>query len=108
MARKVSIVLVDDLNGGPADETVQFKVGSTGYEIDLSAANAAAFRGHLAPFIKYARHAGRAPRPRGGQGASARAHNGSIRAWAKEHGIAIKDRGRIPAHVVERYEAASS
>jgi hypothetical protein len=44
MAQKITITLEDDLDGGPADETVRFAIGGAGYEIDLSASNTAAFR----------------------------------------------------------------
>jgi hypothetical protein len=58
MAQKVSVVLEDDLDGGPADETVRFGLGGTEYEIDLNKKNASAFRKQLAPFIEHARKAG--------------------------------------------------
>jgi Lsr2 len=32
---------------------------------------------------------------------------GDVRAWAKAEGIPVNDRGRIPASVVEQYEAAT-
>jgi hypothetical protein len=57
MATKITVVLEDDLDGGPADETVRFGIGGTDCEIDLSAKNAAAFRRQLAPFIEHARRA---------------------------------------------------
>ncbi len=44
MAQKVTVALEDDLNGGPADETVRFGFDGTEYEIDLSAQNVRAFR----------------------------------------------------------------
>ena len=44
MATKITVVLDDDLEGDPADETVRFGVGGTGYEIDLNASNAPTFR----------------------------------------------------------------
>jgi len=105
MATKVTIALEDDLEGGPAHETVRFAVGGAQYEIDLSKKNARAFRKHLAPFVEHARKAGRGPRrPRT---ASNRQRSGDIRAWAKEQGIAVSDRGRIPASVMEQYHAAA-
>lgn len=55
MAQKVPVVLKDDLDGGPADETVRFELGGTEYEIDLNKSNAAALRKRLAPFIEHAR-----------------------------------------------------
>lgn len=104
MAKKITVALEDDLDGGPADQTVRFGVGGTDYEIDLNKKNAKAFRKQLAPFVEHARRAGRGQhRPRT---SSTRQRSSDIRAWAKEQGITVSDRGRIPASVVARYEAA--
>ena len=107
MAQKVTVTLQDDLDGGPADETVRFAIGGTGYEIDLSTSNAAAFRRRLAPFIACARKAGRGPRRQPGSSTASRQRSGDIRAWAKEAGIAVSERGRIPTSVVDQYQAAT-
>ena len=107
MAQKVTVALEDDLDGGPADETVRFGLDGAEYEIDLSKKNATALRRQLAPFTEHARKAGRAQRRRPGRTASSRERSGDIRAWAKDQGIAVSERGRIPASVVEQYEAAS-
>ena len=58
MAQKVNIILVDDLDGGSADENVRFGLDGVSYEIDLSAANAAELRSSLERFV-----AARARRP---------------------------------------------
>jgi hypothetical protein len=107
MAQKVTVALEDDLDGGPADETVRFGIGGVEYEIDLSKKNAAAFRRKLAPYIEHARKAGRGQRRRLGRTWANRDRSGSIRAWAKQAGLAVSARGRIPASVVEQYEAAT-
>jgi hypothetical protein len=107
MATKITVVLEDDLDGGPADQTVRFALGGSQYEIDLSTKNATAVRRQLAPFTGHARKAGQGPRRRAGRTASSRERSGGIRAWAKDQGIAVSDRGRIPASVVERYQAAT-
>jgi hypothetical protein len=106
MAQKVTVELEDDLTGGPADETVRFAFDGTGYEIDLSAKNATAFRKQLAPYIEHARGADRVQPRRGGRTTASRQRSGDIRAWAKQHGMTVSERGRIPASVVEQYEAA--
>jgi Lsr2 len=106
MAQKVTVELQDDLDGGPADETVRFGLDSAEYEIDLSSQNAAAFRTKLAPFIDHARKAGRGQHRRPGR-AAGRGRSGDIRAWAKDQGIAVSARGRIPASVAEQYHAAT-
>ena len=108
MAQKVTVALEDDLTGGPAQETVRFAFAGTAYEIDLNGKNAAAFRTQLAPFIEHARKAGRAQPHRPGRTAASRQPSGDIRAWAKDHGITVSERGRIPASVVEQYHAAGS
>ena len=105
MATRITIALEYDLDGGPADQTVRFAIGGTEYEIDLNNKHAAAFRKRLTPYLEHARKAGRGQRrPRT---ASTRQRSGDIRAWAKEHGIAVSGRGRIPARVVEQYEATT-
>ena len=106
MAQKVTVVLEDDLTGGPAKQTVRFAFEGTGYEIDLNAKNAAAFGKQLAPYIEHARRAGRAQPRRPGRTGGQR--SGDIRAWAKEHGLAVSERGRIPAGVLEQYHAAGN
>jgi hypothetical protein len=106
MAQKITVALEDDIDGGPADETVRFGLGGADYEIDLSRKNAAAFRRQLAPFIEHARRAGRGQRRRPGRTASSRERSADIRAWAKDQGITVSDRGRIPASVAEQYDAA--
>jgi hypothetical protein len=107
MAQRVTIALEDDLDGGPADQTVRFAFGGADYEIDLNKKNAAAFRKKLAPFVEHARKAGRAQPRRAGRTAASRQRSGDIRVWAKDHGIAVSERGRIPASVVEQYQAAT-
>jgi nucleoid-associated protein Lsr2 len=107
MAQRVTVTLEDDLNGGPANETVRFAFGGSDYEIDLSTKNATAFRKKLAPFIEHARKTGRGQARRPARTAARRQRSGDIRAWAKGHGIAVSERGRIPASVVEQYQAAT-
>jgi hypothetical protein len=107
MAQKITVALEDDIDGGPADETVRFGLGGAEYEIDLSTKNATAFRQQLAPFIEHARRTGRGQRRRPGRTVSSRERSADIRAWAKDQGITVSDRGRIPASVAEQYEAAT-
>jgi hypothetical protein len=107
MATKITAALEDDLDGGPANETVRFGLGSAQYEIDLNKKNARAFRKKLAPFLEHARKAG----PGQGRGpartASSRQRSVDIRAWAKATGLPVSDRGRLPASVAAQYEATT-
>jgi hypothetical protein len=104
----MTIMLEDDLDGGPADETVRFGLDGVDYEIDLSKHHARAFRRELASFLIHARKTGRGPQRRPARSSSGRQRSGEIRAWAKDAGIQVSDRGRIPASVVAQYQAASS
>jgi hypothetical protein len=108
VARQTFVTLIDDLDGGPADETVRFGIGGVRYEIDLSRKNAARLRRELAPFIERGRPAG-TRRTRGGRPrrtAESRQRSQDIRAWAREQGLSLRARGRIPASVAEQYQAA--
>jgi len=107
MATKVTVTLVDDLDGGPAEETVRFAFGDAEYEIDLNPSNAGAFRQQLAPFIEHARKTGQQQRRQAARSRSGRERGRAIRAWAKQQGIPVSGRGRIPASVIEQYEAAT-
>ncbi|WP_431782588.1 histone-like nucleoid-structuring protein Lsr2 [Streptomyces chumphonensis] len=111
MAQKVQVLLVDDLDGGEADETVTFALDGKSYEIDLTTANADKLRESLAEFVKAGRRTSRASA--GGRGKARAASSGGspdtakIRAWAKENGYNVNDRGRVPAEIREAYEKAN-
>lgn len=103
MATRTTITLEDDISGGPAEETLQFRLGTAEYEIDLNGKNARRFRTQMAPFIDHARRTSLRQR-RPARPASARERSADVRAWAKARGIQVSDRGRIPANVIEQYE----
>ncbi|HYO35657.1 MAG TPA: Lsr2 family protein [Geodermatophilus sp.] len=118
MARKVQVILSDDLDEDvPADETVSFSLDGTSYEIDLSEKNAGELRDAFSRYVQAARKVGRGSgngrasgggrsRATGGGGRMDREQAGAIRDWARKNGHAVSDRGRIPASVVDAYEAA--
>jgi hypothetical protein len=108
MATRTSVLLEDDLEGGPAEGTLRFSLGGAEYEIDLNAQNAAAFRRQLAPFAARARKAGSRQRGQPARTAFGRKRSGAIREWARAQGITVSDRGRLPANVIQRYEAATT
>jgi uncharacterized membrane protein len=102
----------DDLDGGDADETVQFAVDGASYEIDLSTANASKLRDALAKYVG----AGRKVSARGGartrgRAAATRSSGGNtakVREWARANGYEISDRGRVPANILTAYEQANN
>ncbi|WP_067201688.1 histone-like nucleoid-structuring protein Lsr2 [Microbacterium sp. XT11] len=115
MARRIVHQLVDDIDGSVLEigegETVHFSLNGSAYEIDLSAEHAEELRAALEPYISAGRRAG-------SSGSATRASSSSrkrparnpevaaIRAWAKDNGYTLSERGRIPAPVVEAYNAA--
>lgn len=115
MARRIVHQLVDDIDGSVLDigegETVHFSLDGVAYEIDVTTENAVALREAFAPYVASARTISSArggassgsgrPRRRAGQ-----QDYSAIRAWAKDNGHKVSERGRIPASVVEAYEAA--
>ncbi|SRR6266702_812630 len=104
MAQKVTVAPAGDVDGSPADETVRFGFEGADYAIDLSSTNAGAFGKQLTPFIQHASKAGQGPARRGARTAASRQRGSDIRAWAKDHGIAVTERGRIPASVKEQQQ----
>ncbi|HEY6498754.1 MAG TPA: Lsr2 family protein [Streptosporangiaceae bacterium] len=108
MAQKVQVMLLCDLDEGnvDAEETVQFSLGSTAYEVDVCAKHAQQIREGLEPFVANARKAGTSTSRRRPRTAGARQQTASIRTWAKDHGLQVNERGRIPANVVKEYEAS--
>jgi len=106
MAQRVQVVLVDDIDGGTADETVTFALDGVAYEIDLTTANAARLRDALAPWVGSGRRVGgRARTARRGAGRSSGGRNTEIREWARSNGYKVSDRGRIPAEVKAAFDA---
>jgi nucleoid-associated protein Lsr2 len=112
MAFKVRRYMVDDLAARedprsevPADETVRFSVNGAEYAIDLTAENARAFFDAVRPY----QEAGRRVRgPRRPRPAAERQQTASIRAWARENGLDVKDWGRLPVATVRRYKEAQA
>ncbi len=98
--------LIDD--DRDAAETLDFSYRGVDYQIDLSAPNARALDKLLAPILDASRR--RVERPvtrRSGAGTPSGAPAAkAVRAWARNEGIEVSDRGRVPADVVKRYQDA--
>lgn len=113
MARETVVRLVDDLDQSRAETTVRFGWQGANYEVDLSQKNAKAFEAALAPYLQAARRVsgrGRRASARSAGGRRGAAGGGSrtpgIREWATSQGYTVAARGRIPAAIVEAYQAA--
>ncbi|GAB3850565.1 histone-like nucleoid-structuring protein Lsr2 [Nesterenkonia populi] len=97
MAKKVEEVLIDDLDGTPAKETVNFGIDSQFYEIDLNEEHAKELRDVLRKYKRKARTIG-PPSPQN--------EAKQIREWAVENGYTVAKRGRLHRDIVEAYRAA--
>lgn len=103
MAKRVNVVITDDLDGSSAAEAVSFSFDGLAYEIDLGPANRERMQKSLEPFIEAGRRVGRR---RPSRSASSRLETAAIRAWAMDQGLKVAERGRISADVVGKYHAA--
>ena len=109
MAQRIQTSFIDDIDGGAADGTVRFGLDGTDYEIDLSGEHtdelrkrarevrsSTAARSAAPPA---ARHGACAPLPPSTPPRSANGRRGN--------GYDIKDRGRVPAELVAKYQESS-
>lgn len=108
MAKTVSVVVSDDIDGSPNAQTVTFGLDGVAYEVDLGKKNRARLERDLAPYIEAGRRISRARNQMtASRPPSPRADRAAVRAWANEHGLKVSERGRISAAVIEHYEAAN-
>lgn len=97
MAQTIVVKLVDDIDGGDADETISFALDGKSYEIELSKKNAFALRKALAPYIDKGRLAGRPPGP--GRGRARRGASSGVRTLFSELDTEEKERFRAWAQM---------
>ncbi|OZC56284.1 Lsr2 family protein [Rhodococcus sp. RS1C4] len=124
MAKQVIYELIDDIDGTSIDEgqgeSIEFSLDGVDYVIDLKNKNANEFRKKVEFYVDYATRVGGRKRKAAPAGAAQSAPTVSapttkrdpaqtraIRQWAADSGYEINDRGRIPAEIVEAYEAAN-
>ena len=113
MAKHTTVILVDDLTGQDGTkerpvETVSFGLDGNNYEIDLSEDNAGKLREALAIYVHKGRKVPQARRRSSDSGRRRSSKTASIRAWARDNGYPVGDRGRIRPEIVEAWEAAGS
>jgi hypothetical protein len=109
MAQKIQTLFIDDIDGGEAEGTIRFALDGTAYEIDLNSKHSEELRSALGKYVSHARKIGGTTR-RSSTSTGRRASTVdtvAVRAWAREQGIDIKERGRVPANIVEQYRAAT-
>lgn len=110
MAQKISIELIDDLDGSIATETIKFGIDGVHYDIDLGSKNAGKLRSSLGSFVSAGRRTSgrrvsRSTTKKTPGGASGMPSG--VRAWALSNGYTVSSRGRIPEVVQQAYDLAS-
>lgn len=112
MAQRVTTTLVCDLHDDDTagTQTITFSLDGVNYELDVCDVHAGTMREDLARYVGVARRSGgRRGSTRGPRRASAgsdRQQSAQVREWARRQGIPVSERGRIPASLLERYQAA--
>ncbi|GAB3263648.1 histone-like nucleoid-structuring protein Lsr2 [Nocardioides dilutus] len=114
MAKTTIVQVSDDLDGSANASEVRFAFEGTEYTIDLSGKNRKALEKALRPYIEAGtkvsgRHSGTARSARSKRSGSARnsaVDLTAVRAWARENGHQVSDRGRLPKAVLDAYTAS--
>ena len=103
--QKKVVVVVDDRVGSVAKQTISFAFKGVSYEIDLSDQNAEQFERDMSPWISAARRVGgRLNSRRATPCGDVESKSVRVRRWAREKGIELSDRGRIPSVIIEQFE----
>ena len=113
----IQTIVTCDVHDDGITEGSPVLIGALGenYEVDLCDAHRDELLATLEPYLAGARTA-QAQRTRRGSGASAgssprrraRTDTSAIRAWAREQGYELSDRGRVPTNIMAEYEQASA
>ncbi|HUB37538.1 MAG TPA: Lsr2 family protein [Streptosporangiaceae bacterium] len=108
MVQKTVVTVVCDLpHDGEIEgnETVSFSVDSSAYEIDVCSAHAKELHDIFSGYIEHARRVSVGARRRKARTGPGRERSSEIRQWARERGEKVSERGRIPASIIQEYEA---
>jgi len=108
VAQRVITELVDDLDGGKAEETISFAIDGVEYEIDLSKQNARNLRKGLDDYVSKGRRIGGRSKRGSATGPTRtdRSQLRDMREWAKGQGMKVSDRGRVSQEVSRAFENA--
>ena len=104
LARKTTIQLIDDIDGTEADATVSFALDGVQYEVDLTDTHATELHNTITEWAEKGRRV--AGRRTTRTKATTTDETRLIRAWAKDNGYTISDRGRVPASIQTAYQEA--
>jgi Lsr2 len=109
VAQRVSVTYACDYDDKEIPDgqqrSITFGLDGQEYEIDLCAKHSEKFSEVVGKFAEHARRGTVRAARRKRRTAANRQRSAEIRAWAKESGMEVSDRGRIPAHVLAGFES---
>lgn len=107
MAQNTQIIYVSDMSGETITDndapSLSFGWDGADYSIDLTAKEAEKFHKAIEPYLNAATKV--SAKGRGAKKGAAKSNAAEVRAWAQSNGIDVPDRGRIPASVLDAYNA---
>lgn len=107
MATKTQTIVTSDLSGKEGAETVTFAVNGKGYQLDLTKEEAQTLYDAFAKYVEVSRpHNIKVAGKGASRGSKTPSRAAAIRAWAKEQGIEVNERGRVNPEVAAKYDAA--
>jgi hypothetical protein len=109
MAQKTVVTVVCDLDHDgeiEGSETVSFAFDGATYEIDVCSTHAKELHDTISSYAEHSRRVSGVGRRRKARTGPGRERSSEIRAWAKQRGHKVSERGRIPASIIAEYEAA--
>ena len=123
MVTRTEILLIDDLDGGPAERTVRFALDGEHYELELAPGNADHLEDTLARYIEAGRAVGKPAKRKGARTAPGRIipagpvaapparlaeRREIIRTWAQAErpDLGVGTRGRVSSAAITAYNAA--
>lgn len=110
--QKTVVTYIDDVSKKetPKVETIEFAFEGKTYEIDLNPLNAANFRRSIDKYVKNGRKVsspGRRKQVDGRTITHPKDYIQTVRQWAKDNGIEVAERGRVPLAIYKQYEDAT-
>jgi hypothetical protein len=102
VAQQITTLLIDDIDGTEASETIKFSYQGIDYEIDLNNKHTKALDESFQEWIEHARRVG-GRRNSAKSASKSGLDTSAIRAWARENGYNVNDRGRVAADIIDAY-----
>lgn len=105
MVQQTRVIVTDDIDGSEEGvRSYRFAWQDAVYEIDLNDSHRDELLRALQPYIDAGRRQGR--RPAATRNGSTTGENlAVVRAWARDNGHEVSNRGRVPNAIIEAYRA---